>query len=214
MNKLDYFESDDLFDLSSNDSGEEYVPQSCEESSKDSDMSEIIETDDQKCLLLRRFRNTEDFAAACPPVVEQNINDNNSTKRRFQRGLSSTKKRKESQTKYKRRRFSPSSCRTKSIDKARSTDHSGSSSEEGTFAISAPVAEDNGSSGPYSSVAQDGFSKVATLIPAVEKRKNGSRIYNKRQYCLYCKWGVIKIARHLEQVHLDKTEVFYLFFLI
>ncbi|XP_043982140.1 uncharacterized protein LOC122836583 isoform X1 [Gambusia affinis] len=202
MNKLDYFESDDLFDPSSNESEEEYVPNSCEEYSEDTDTSEIIETDDQK-ILLRCFRNIEDFAAACPPVKEQNINDTNSTKRGFERGRSPTKKREE-QTKYKRRHFSSSSCHTKPIDMVRSTDHSGSSSEKGTSATSAPVAEDNG---PYSSVAQDGFPKAPPLIPAVEKSKSGSRIYNKRQYCLYCKRGFVKIARHLEHVHRDKPEV-------
>ncbi|XP_054908272.1 uncharacterized protein LOC129374093 [Poeciliopsis prolifica] len=201
MNKPDYFESDDLSDSSSNESRDEYVPKSCEEYSEDTDTSEIMEIDDQKSLCLRVFRNIEDFAA----VMEQN--KNNSTNQGFQRGRSPTKKCKESQTKYKRRHFSPSSYHTKSIAKARSIDHSESSSEEGTSATSASVAEDNDQSSPSSSVVQDGFPNVPPLVSAIEKTESGSRIYNKRHYCLYCKKGFAKIARHLEHVHYDKPEV-------
>lgn len=68
-----------------------------------------------------------------------------------------------------------------------SADQSGSSNEEGSSATSVPVAEDNGPSGSYSSVAHDVFCNVSPLIPAVEKSRTGSCIYNKKQYCMYCK---------------------------
>lgn len=44
-------------------------------------------------------------------------------------------------------------------------------------------------------------------VPAVCKKENGSRMYCKKQYCLYCKLGFIKMARHLERAHQDKPEV-------
>lgn len=38
-------------------------------------------------------------------------------------------------------------------------------------------------------------------VRAVTKKEDGSRMYNKKQYCLFCKVGVIKISRHLERAH-------------
>ena len=32
-------------------------------------------------------------------------------------------------------------------------------------------------------------------------------MYNKKQYCLYCKMGVVKIVRHFERAHQNKQEV-------
>lgn len=205
MKERDHFESDDLFDPSSNDSEEEYVPKSCEEFSEETDTSEIMETDDQKSILLRRFKKTGDFTAACPPGMEQN--NNKSTNEGFHRGRSPTKKHEKSHPKNKRRHFSPSLCHTKSMGETLSADQSGRSSEQGSLATSVTVAEDGGPSGSYTSVAHDGFCNGSLLIPAVEKSITGSRIYNKKQYCLYCEKGFIKIARHLEHVHHNKPEV-------
>uniref|UniRef100_A0A096LZJ8 Uncharacterized protein n=1 Tax=Poecilia formosa TaxID=48698 RepID=A0A096LZJ8_POEFO len=42
---------------------------------------------------------------------------------------------------------------------------------------------------------------------SLKKSRNGSRIYNKKQLCLYCKRGFIKIERHLKHVHHNKAEV-------
>ncbi|XP_057716910.1 uncharacterized protein LOC130931819 isoform X2 [Corythoichthys intestinalis] len=44
-------------------------------------------------------------------------------------------------------------------------------------------------------------------VLAASKKNNGSRCYNKKQYCLYCKLGVVKFARHLERAHSDESEV-------
>ena len=57
MNKLGNFDSDELFDPSSNDSGEEFVPVSCEVSSESTDQSSPSESGIQKSLLFKRFRN-------------------------------------------------------------------------------------------------------------------------------------------------------------
>ncbi|XP_077073859.1 uncharacterized protein LOC143738123 [Siphateles boraxobius] len=48
---------------------------------------------------------------------------------------------------------------------------------------------------------------ASVLVPAVVRKSNGSRMYNKRQYCLYCSSAVQKISRHLERVHLNEIEV-------
>ncbi|XP_073723996.1 uncharacterized protein [Misgurnus anguillicaudatus] len=48
---------------------------------------------------------------------------------------------------------------------------------------------------------------VSVLVPAVVRKSNGSRMYNKRQYCLYCSSAVQKMSRHLERAHLNETEV-------
>ncbi|ROJ30524.1 Gastrula zinc finger protein XlCGF8.2DB [Anabarilius grahami] len=48
---------------------------------------------------------------------------------------------------------------------------------------------------------------VSVLIPAVVRKSNGSRMYNKRQYCLYCRSAVQKISRHLERAHSKEVEV-------
>ncbi|XP_074550121.1 uncharacterized protein LOC141807806 [Halichoeres trimaculatus] len=41
----------------------------------------------------------------------------------------------------------------------------------------------------------------------LKKKKNGSRVYNKRHYCMYCSKPYAKIARHLEMKHSNLTEV-------
>ncbi|XP_030018186.1 uncharacterized protein LOC115438607 isoform X3 [Sphaeramia orbicularis] len=46
----------------------------------------------------------------------------------------------------------------------------------------------------------------AVVVGTVEK-KNGCRVYNKRQYCLYCSKPYAKMARHLASQHKDKSEV-------
>ncbi|CAJ1087261.1 uncharacterized protein LOC110003326 isoform X5 [Xyrichtys novacula] len=56
-------------------------------------------------------------------------------------------------------------------------------------------------------LTNDNDSGGSLSIPAFCKKENGSRLYNKKQYCLYCKLGVAKIARHLEQAHIDESEV-------
>ncbi|MEQ2253560.1 hypothetical protein ILYODFUR_033474, partial [Ilyodon furcidens] len=40
-----------------------------------------------------------------------------------------------------------------------------------------------------------------------QKRKDGSRLYNKKHYCLYCPQSCLKMARHLVHKHSDEPEV-------
>ncbi|XP_060936174.1 uncharacterized protein LOC133012211 [Limanda limanda] len=61
---------------------------------------------------------------------------------------------------------------------------------------------------PDSSSSQhDGLAEGSLSIHAVCKKDNGSRMYNKKYYCLYCKMGVGKMARHLERAHINMPEV-------
>ncbi|XP_048012485.1 uncharacterized protein LOC125245782 isoform X3 [Megalobrama amblycephala] len=48
---------------------------------------------------------------------------------------------------------------------------------------------------------------VSVLVPAVVRKSNGSRMYNKRQHCLYCRSAVQKMSRHLERAHSKEIEV-------
>ncbi|KAK0148531.1 N-lysine methyltransferase KMT5A-A [Merluccius polli] len=42
---------------------------------------------------------------------------------------------------------------------------------------------------------------ASVSIPAVGKKVDGSRMYNKRQFCLYCGSSFLKIVKHLERKH-------------
>lgn len=44
-------------------------------------------------------------------------------------------------------------------------------------------------------------------VVSAYQNKNGKRIYDKRQYCLYCQKPYAKMARHLEHAHQNKTDV-------
>ncbi|XP_036379353.1 uncharacterized protein LOC118774233 isoform X4 [Megalops cyprinoides] len=59
------------------------------------------------------------------------------------------------------------------------------------------------------SSSQDGFESEegTVVVTAVQKKYDGSRLYNKRHYCLYCFKPCSKIARHLEHVHSSEREV-------
>ncbi|XP_034082114.1 uncharacterized protein LOC117552648 isoform X1 [Gymnodraco acuticeps] len=46
-----------------------------------------------------------------------------------------------------------------------------------------------------------------SIVVAASQKKDGIRVYNKRQYCLYCSRPCAKMARHLEKVHEDKADV-------
>ena len=48
---------------------------------------------------------------------------------------------------------------------------------------------------------------ASVSIPAVGKKEDGSRKYNKKQFCLFCGLPVAKMARHLERVHSKESEV-------
>ncbi|XP_055015705.1 uncharacterized protein LOC129410829 [Boleophthalmus pectinirostris] len=47
---------------------------------------------------------------------------------------------------------------------------------------------------------------VSLKVPAVRRKQDGSRLYDKKQYCLFCK-GVVRLSRHLELVHKNEREV-------
>ena len=48
---------------------------------------------------------------------------------------------------------------------------------------------------------------ASVSIPAVGKKEDGSRMYNKRQFCLYCGSSFLKIVKHLERKHNKELEV-------
>ncbi|TKS64906.1 N-lysine methyltransferase KMT5A [Collichthys lucidus] len=55
---------------------------------------------------------------------------------------------------------------------------------------------------PYSSQdTNDG------LVVGAYQKRNGKRIYDKKQYCFYCQKPYVKMARHLEHAHQNKTDV-------
>lgn len=45
------------------------------------------------------------------------------------------------------------------------------------------------------------------IVVRAPQKKGGIRVYDKRQYCLYCTKPYAKMARHLERAHTDKSEV-------
>ncbi|KAL7385829.1 hypothetical protein ABVT39_000841 [Epinephelus coioides] len=141
MNNQIHFDSDELYSPS-DDSGEEYIPETSTDHSDDTDTSEVMELSDHKlstprCLNLKKIDDIEDKCLEDPtPVLERNVPDSASSLH-----------------------------------------------------------------------VEDGLFDGSLNIPAVRKKQNGSRMYNKKQYCLYCKLGVGKMARHLERAHHDKPEV-------
>ncbi|XP_037401123.1 uncharacterized protein LOC119265232 isoform X3 [Pygocentrus nattereri] len=46
-----------------------------------------------------------------------------------------------------------------------------------------------------------------SIVVGACTKKGGKRVYNKRQYCLYCCIPYAKMARHLEHAHQDKSDV-------
>ncbi|XP_049906930.1 uncharacterized protein LOC126394263 [Epinephelus moara] len=48
-------------------------------------------------------------------------------------------------------------------------------------------------------------SSEAVVLPSSNSK--GRRVYDRRNYCLFCAKPVCKMARHLERIHSDKTEV-------
>lgn len=46
-----------------------------------------------------------------------------------------------------------------------------------------------------------------TILVQASQKRHGKRVYNKRQYCVYCKKACAKMARHLERAHHDKVDV-------
>ncbi len=74
MNDQVHFDSDELFNPTSADSGEEYIPESSEDCSDGTDTSEIFEPVDQKRSMLScvNLRMTDDITKRCVSPTELN----------------------------------------------------------------------------------------------------------------------------------------------
>lgn len=190
MTKLMNFESDELYDSSGSGSGEEYVP-GCSDDSSDTDESCVTESKDQENFLLKCFTDVSDEDGSLS-AAEASVNVEDS-KQTFTRGRSPTRKKK-SDAKRKRQRCSSSNRTSEKLSKLKKISNSSSPSLN-----LAPVVVDEN--------PPAGLSDGSPSIPAVCKRSSGSRIYNKKQFCLYCKKGFIKMSRHLERVHYNKPDV-------
>ena len=60
---------------------------------------------------------------------------------------------------------------------------------------------------PEDPADEDQPSTSAIIIPKILKKSDGSRVYNKKLFCLFCFKPFHKMARHLEQVHANEREV-------
>lgn len=193
------FESDELFDPTSSGSGEEYVPGSSGDYSLDTDESSNIEIMDQKSIMLKYFTDFSDehgnLSAADTSVKVA------ASKQTFTNGRSPTRKKK-SDVKRKRQHFSSSECTSKKLSKVKAF----SKSRSPSLNLAPAVVDENPPAGVIAP-STTGLSDVSPSVPAVCKGISGSRKYNKKQYCLYCKQGFIKISRHLEHVHYNKPDV-------
>nr|XP_043892514.1 uncharacterized protein LOC122776179 [Solea senegalensis] len=197
MKERIYFDSDELFDPISDDSGEEYIPKSTEDSSEDSDGTNIVSFDHK--MKMQRFPNMGKIVDVRDGCLSMQELDKNSLNPTIERGRSHIRKK---GTSGKRRQRNCSSSVTSprtQTSTVNSTKQSEGGYTEALLVNSAPDLVPN---------LPDGASSlVEVTIPAVCKKEDGSRMYNKKQYCLYCKKGFIKMARHLECAHKDKPEV-------
>lgn len=50
-------------------------------------------------------------------------------------------------------------------------------------------------------------STSSVIIPAMVKKRDGARMYSKKQHCFFCGGAFTKIARHLERKHSKEVEV-------
>lgn len=90
MNNQIHFDSDELYDPS-DDSEEEYIPETSADNSDDTDTSEVIESSDQKQSILRclHLRKTDDIKDRCLSLMEVN---SGSSKQVFKRGTQQQEK--------------------------------------------------------------------------------------------------------------------------
>lgn len=44
-------------------------------------------------------------------------------------------------------------------------------------------------------------------IPTLTKKRDGARMYSKKQHCMFCGESFTKLARHLERKHSNEIEV-------
>ncbi|XP_030609203.1 uncharacterized protein LOC115796875 isoform X2 [Archocentrus centrarchus] len=190
------FDSDGPYDSSPTESGEKYIPKISGECSADNGR-DIIESNDQKKGMLS-YLNPGIMDYVRDGYFSSKEVNNGSSKQMGTEGCSPTRKGRLSGMKHKRR-----CVRTVSSSAAKSkycpiSKHGALESENPT----PDLGQNLPASSPLHAVVDGSLS-----IAAATKKKNGSRMYNKKQYCLYCKTATAKIARHLERAHSNKPEV-------
>ncbi|XP_059403073.1 uncharacterized protein LOC132134507 [Carassius carassius] len=200
MNRKVEFTSDDLFDLTPGSSGEEYFPHSSEDSSEGTDTSEVIQPVNQKESMLRFpiLGKYADIRELNDVLSKQILNRGRSPPRR---GGNSGMRRKRQCSSSSRLASYP----TTQASSGHSTKRSGEGDPESLLQKTPDLEKDIPDSA--SSLHTEEVADGSLSISAVCKKENGSRMYNKKQYCLYCREGFIKMARHLESAHKDKPEV-------
>lgn len=185
------FESDELFDSTSDDSGEEFIPKSGQDSSEDTDSS-YIATFEQKINKMR-FPTTSNMVDTGELSKSLQELDSTSMKPTTVKVRSPARKRSRTCKRSSNGASRPVQMGTMNTTKQRGEKENSESDPEQNL--------------PDKDSSLDRTPDSSLFIPAVCKKDNGSRIYNKKQYCLYCKLGVIKMARHLERAHEDEPEV-------
>lgn len=182
--------SDELFDPSSADSGEEYIPKTSEDSSTDtSEVIDVVHKGDS--MLGRQYLQKLSHIS-------------------LKRGRSPS--RKDSIIKRKTQHLGSGSSPTTRARGGKWLKHthigigigSDTGSENSTHEVEPNLPDGASSLLTENEVAEGSHSPC---IPAVCKQEDGSRMYNKKQYCLYCEIGVGKIARHLERAHHNEPDV-------
>ncbi|XP_061673550.1 uncharacterized protein LOC133499495 isoform X2 [Syngnathoides biaculeatus] len=194
--KLD---SDKVLELILDGSSKDYIPKRGEDlSSGDPNSSNVSASIDQE-QAMQRFPNVErmpDVRDAWPSRQERDC------------ALQPPIKRGSSHIRYK----SPSGKRRRylvSWPKADTSSDNGTKEQEEaeTGSVSDDSAPDMQEDLPDWAPSPDRGSVDLPCVPGVSKKEDGSRMYNKKQYCLYCKTGFLKISRHLERAHRDEPEV-------
>lgn len=205
MNNQIHFDSDELYDPS-DDSGEEYIPKTREDNSDGTDTSEVIEPFNLTKKLTKSMLGCQkmvDIKDGCLSPTDLN---NGSTKQMLHRGRSPSRKESSSGKRRKRRRLSSLSCPSTQTSRGHSSKQSGRG-DTGALFENSPAVEQSLPDSASNQTTEDEVADDSLSIPAVCKKKDGSRMYNKKQYCLYCKMGFVKMARHLERAHHNKPEV-------
>ncbi|CAJ1074397.1 hypothetical protein F2P79_020338 [Xyrichtys novacula] len=194
-----HFDSEELYDTTSADSEEEYIPKTSEDSD-DSGRSEVLEVEDPLFKIKDVIKDFPPLTQRSEASSQQVVTRGRSPVRRSSSGLM-----------HKRQ------CYRSVVHHSTLVSHADSSNQ--SFVADADALSQNSvvnldqdqdeclPDSSSSILTNDNESGGPLSIPAVCKKENGSRLYNKKQYCLYCKLGVIKIARHLERAHIDKSEV-------
>lgn len=186
------FESDELFDTTSDESGEEYISETSEDT--DTDKSIIL------ACMNHKNRISDDEMRRC---IAETLNANRPKQAHDKQtgaGQSRSSTRSTTVVRQKRRRLA-------SIPQ---TSHCYSSNESGrdTSDVFGNSTAELVQNLPDSSTdAVNCTAKSSLIVHAVPKKENGSRMYTKKQYCLFCKLGVGKMPRHLERAHKDQPEV-------